>query len=117
MKDSLSVGSSPAGEDCVQLGCENYRELSRKECNRFIAGIRKYLGEEPRGARLFIKSNPHDFGTYSEVECEFDSDNEEAVNYAYKCEGNLPESWEELEGEYIIQGQKKQEEESKEKEG
>ena len=79
MRDYLSVGSSPAGEECVQVGCENYRNLARKECQRFIDGIRSYLGKEPKYARLYIKSNPHDFGTYLEVNCENEEDDKEPI--------------------------------------
>ncbi|MDO8637597.1 MAG: hypothetical protein Q7R34_15420 [Dehalococcoidia bacterium] len=58
--------------------------------------IRKKLGPEPEGASLGIKSNPHDFGTYYEVLCYYDDENEEAAAYAYRCESESPTHWEEV---------------------
>ena len=113
--DELNIGPSPCGEDCVQLGCENYVFLSKQECRRFIAAIRHYLGNEPEGAALFVKSNPHDFGTYYEVNCKYKIGNQEAEDYAFKCEGDLPETWEELEnGKAIVQEKENEEQEEKE---
>jgi hypothetical protein len=42
-----------------------------------------------------VKSNPHDFGTYLTVVCEFDSANEAAASYAYRCDAEAPEEWDE----------------------
>lgn len=56
MKETISFGSSPCDEPCVQVGDDNYEELTREECQRFIDLIRKRVGPEPEGARLFIKS-------------------------------------------------------------
>lgn len=94
MKDTIEIGSSPCDEDCVQVGADSYELLAREECNRFIELIRKKLGPEPEGARLFVKSNPHDFGTYLEVACRFDDENEAATRYAYRCEAEAPATWE-----------------------
>ncbi len=92
MRDYLNIGSSPCAEKCVQVGEPNYAVESRKECNRFIELIRKCLGEEPDGATLAIKSFPHDFGTYHEVVCYYDDTNEVAIDYAFKCESEAPET-------------------------
>lgn len=89
----MEIGSSPASEDCVQLGCEDYPVLARAECKRFIEFIRKHRGIEPDGARLAIKGNPHDFGTYYEVVCYFDDELPESEAYAFACESELPENW------------------------
>ncbi len=62
MRDYIDLGSSPANEDCAQVGSENYSQKAREECVRFIELIRKVVGEEPEGAYLAVKSNPHDFG-------------------------------------------------------
>jgi hypothetical protein len=76
-----------------------YPVNARKECQRFINQIRNHYGSEPQGARLYIKSNPHDFGSYLSVECEFIwnpmaefSDEEEewtpSQEYAFAIEGD-----------------------------
>ncbi|MDO8531206.1 MAG: hypothetical protein Q7T26_03415 [Dehalococcoidia bacterium] len=101
MRDHIDIGSSPCdaaarahGEECVQVSrTEDYLDRMRVECRRFLALIRVKLGPEPEGAHLAIKSNPHDFGTYLEVVCHFDDENEEAREYAYKCESDGPKTW------------------------
>jgi len=40
--------------------------------------LRRTLGNEPPGARLAIRENPHDFGTYLSVVCHYDPDKSEA---------------------------------------
>ena len=95
MRDFLSIGSTPPGEDCEQVGTPQYSIMKAKaECHRYIYLLRKNLGVEPFGARLAIKGFNHDFGYYYEVVCYYDNDIEESVEYAYKCEGEGPEYWE-----------------------
>src|SRR5438045_9314068 len=93
MRDWLDIGSSPPGETCAQVGTEDYPTRARRECRAYIALLRRVLGAEPAGAYLTIKRNPHDFGSYLSVVCEFDPDNQAAVDYAYRCESNGPEQW------------------------
>jgi len=100
MKDYISIGSSPCDEDCVQLGSSDYYKRATKECNQFIKLIRKACGEEPEEstARLAIKHNSHDFGTYLDVVCYFDDQDELGAEYALWCEGNTPMTWDAEEG-------------------
>lgn len=94
--DYIEIGSSPCDEDCAQLGSDNYYNKAQKECKAFIKQLRRVFGDEPAGARLRIKSNEHDFGTYYEVVCQYDdSDNNEAFAYAINCENNTPQKWDE----------------------
>ena len=94
MQDFIEIGSAPYDEECVQVNrTEDYLGPMRDECLRFKDLIRRKLGPEPDGARLSIKSNPHDFGTYLEVVCYFDEDNEEAREYAFRCEAESPRTW------------------------
>ncbi len=94
MREYLALGPAPCDEDCAQVGQPDYRERVREECRRFILLIRQKLGPEPEGARLSTKSFPHDFGTYYEVVCWFDTDIEASVEYAYRCEAQTPATWE-----------------------
>jgi len=91
MKDSINIGCSPADEPCAQAGRDSVQRM-KAECNALIGQLRRMYGEEPEGARLFIKGNPHDYGTYYEVECEFSDEHPESLQYALKCE-DLPENW------------------------
>lgn len=93
MRDYIDIGSSPSGEDCAQVGEPDYERRARTECARFIELIRKTLGEEPPGAHLAVKSNPHDFATYYEVVCYFQDDDPEATAYAFRCESDAPATW------------------------
>ena len=98
MRDYISIGPVPAEESCQQVGTPSYdSHAARAECVRFIDAIRKEIGPEPEGARLGIKSNPHDFGTYLDVVCYFEDDNPAAVEYAYRCESDAPTTWAEAE--------------------
>jgi hypothetical protein len=93
MRDYLELGPTPCNEPCAQVGEDDYTARAFAECRRYIECIRKMLGNEPDGARLGIKAFPHDFGNYHEVVCYYDDDNEEAVNYAFKCESDGPKTW------------------------
>lgn len=101
MIDYLNVGPTPCNEDCAQVGSENYFQRSLKECNSFIGQLRRQFGNEPKGARLYIKSFPHDgfkMGQvihYHEVVCEFDDEDPEAEDYAFKCENESWQDWDE----------------------
>ena len=93
MPNYLSLAPAPVEEDCAQVGTADYTVKARAECWRFIALLRTKFGPEPEGARLAIKSFPHDFGDYLEVVCYFDETLPEAVEYAYRCEEYLPATW------------------------
>ena len=93
MRDHITIGPVPCEEPCAQVGAPDYQQQARQECTRFINLLRRTLGEEPENAHLAIKSNPHDFGTYYEVVCHFDDDDEEAAKYAYRCESEAPSQW------------------------
>ncbi len=93
MRDYISIGSTPCEEDCARVGSPDYHERSRDECRRFIELIRQKLGQEPDGARLAVKSFPHDFGTYHEVVCHYDDAYPESQRYAFRCESEAPTTW------------------------
>ena len=94
MRDLIDLGSAPSEEECVQVNKEgNYHKAMREECLRFIDLLRRTFGPEPEGARLSVKSNPHDFGTYFSTVCYFEDDNEAARKYAFRCEAETPARW------------------------
>jgi hypothetical protein len=75
------------------VGRDDYTERARRECRALIQQLRRIFGPEPPGCRLYIKRNPHDFGTYLSVNCSFDPQDEASVAYAYRCEAELPSQW------------------------
>ena len=93
--DYLSLGPVPSEESCEQVGTPAYSPTrARRECRRFVELLRKTFGPEPEGARFRITSNPHDFGNYFDVIIEYDSNNREAVKYAFRAEDDTPSRWE-----------------------
>lgn len=93
MQDYITIGSTPSGEDCAQVGTWDYMRKSRRECRAFINQIIREHGEPPEGASLRIKSFSHDFGTYHEVAVYYDDSNTAACDYAIGVEGNTAEYW------------------------
>jgi hypothetical protein len=93
MRNLLYIGSSPAEESCASVGRAGYAGQARKECETYINQLRRQFGQEPEKARLTIKSNPHDFGTYLEVVCYYDTNDQAATDYAFKCEDEAWPNW------------------------
>ncbi|MEX3929771.1 hypothetical protein AB4Y36_38170 [Paraburkholderia sp. BR10936] len=93
MKDVVYIGASPASEHCAQVGTADYSSHARLQCRAFINLIRRELGDEPEGARLGIKGESHEFGTYYEVVCWYDDEDAAATNYAYDAERSAPDMW------------------------
>ena len=96
MLTSISLGPVPAEEDCEQLG-PNYNAVTAKnECKRYIAAIIQVCGHPPTGAKLKISSNPHDFGTYFDVEVEYNDEDDIQRHYALRVENDAPKEWPEI---------------------
>lgn len=96
MKDLIYLGPCPADETCVGVDDPAYEALGPLQCLRWIKLLRSTFGPEPDGARLFVKANPHDLGTYHEVVCEFDDDRAAyplAMDYALRCDWEQPPTW------------------------
>lgn len=93
-RDYIDIGPVPADEPCEQVGTPNYDpQKGRQECTRFLNLLRKTFGDEPAGARLAVKSNPHDFGPYNSVVCHYDDSFEGAAEYAFRCQDEAPTKW------------------------
>ena len=94
-KESLSLGPTPAGEQCAQLGSDDYHKWSRIEIRAYANQIKRMFPNMPAGLILKISSNPHDFGTYHELDVVYLTDDEEAETYAFNMENGIPEYWDE----------------------
>jgi hypothetical protein len=94
VKDIITLGACPANENAVQVGVNDYKCRADNQSGKFLNLIRRVVGKEPPGAQLKIKWFTHELGEYCEVVCEYDCSNEEAINYAYKCELCAPMNWE-----------------------
>jgi hypothetical protein len=92
MRELVYLGPVPSDESCQQCGTRDYNTVkARKECNAFINQLRRQFGEEPEGARLSIKAENHDFGTYYEVVCYYSD--EQSCEYAFRVENEYPQFW------------------------
>ena len=93
-EDICWLGCAPAEEHCAQVGDPDYARDAKAECRAYIEAIRTVCGREPDGARLVVRPQDHDFGTYYEVAVVFDGDDPDAAAYAAKCDGHAPATWE-----------------------
>lgn len=93
MKDDLCIGSAPAEERCAQIESDGYEFRAWHECRALIDQIRRMFGPEPPGSNLYIKRNPHDFGTYFTVNCSFSAEDKIGIEYAFRLERELPAEW------------------------
>lgn len=93
--DSIEIGTTPSEEDCAQVGSKDYDyyELVKMELESFHRQLLRAFPNTPDGIRFKKQSNPHDFGTYYDLVIRFNSDSEEAVNYAFNIENNTPKQW------------------------
>jgi hypothetical protein len=88
--DILYCGPVPCEEDTAQTGkTDDWAKYQRIECEAYIQALRNAFGPEPEGARLRVKTESHDFGSYKEVVCDYDGNVEAAAAYASKCEEGL----------------------------
>ncbi|WP_186111486.1 hypothetical protein [Burkholderia gladioli] len=97
-KLTVECGPTPASANAAQLGDDDYRQRSEAECKAWMAQLVRFMGEPPEGARLIILASQHDYGTYYEVAVRVEAETEaaanpEAVDYAYRCEGEAPTEW------------------------
>lgn len=98
MVHHFSIGATPWGEDCVQVGCEGYEARALVECEAFRKQLLRTAAtagktDFPVGFRLEVKGHPHDFGTYYEVGATYDDENEESVKLAVWFSDESPEEW------------------------
>ncbi len=105
MKDFITIGPVPAGEPCVQVGDENYRETSKIECSAFINQLKREFGNPPPKAGLRVKAFNHDLGQYREVVCYYEIEDEESKEYCFRLESEVPEHWDQIAKEEIKSNQ------------
>jgi hypothetical protein len=93
MRDFVELGQVPWRETPTPMSEPEYRRNALRECEAFVWAIRNYLGYEPTGACLTTKSFEHDDGTEYQVVCYFDKNRPDAVDYAHRCERQVPATW------------------------
>ncbi len=93
MRDFVELGQVPWRETPTPMSDPAYRQNALRECEALIWSIRNYLGYEPTGACLTVKTFEHEFGTEYQVVCYFDKNRADAVDYARRCERQTPATW------------------------
>jgi hypothetical protein len=94
----VTVGSSPWGEECAQVGYTDYAEHAIAECKAFLAQLLRVAAvagktDFPAGFTLEVKAHPHDFGPYYEVGVTYDGDVEGSAELAVWFSDHAPEEW------------------------
>lgn len=90
----IELGSVPGDEDCAQINSENYEKDCKEECKRYITLLTKKFPEfASKRVEFRRRSFSHDFGVYYEVVVSFDENDEDAAEFAYFVENNLPATW------------------------
>jgi hypothetical protein len=95
MREYMELGPTPCDEPCEQLGPNYNRRKALRECRAYARQLERQHGAPPEGAYFGVKGFAHDFGTYHETVIYFDTENEAAMEYAYKVEGDTPANWDE----------------------
>ena len=92
--DYLYLGPTPAEESCAQVGEPDFNRKSRIEMTAFVNQLyRQFPEANDKNVRFRIKWELHDFGKYGEVVAEYDSTNEDSLNYALNVDWNIPPNW------------------------
>jgi hypothetical protein len=103
----LSLGPVPWAEECVQVGRPDYDEQVKIETTTYIGQLSRSV-TLPDGARFMVKANPHDFGTYHEVNIEYPSqwelgDLDSRLEKLFDIESDLPENWDNEAKKYLVE--------------
>lgn len=96
MRDHLTLGPVPAGEDCAQVGQANYLAQAQAEVQTYINQLKRLFPiPQEIDVSFGISRERHDFGTYYEAKVMFDDTSEAASDFAFNVENNIPEKWDE----------------------
>lgn len=103
-RDFVSLACTPNDEPCTPAGAD--LEQMELECIALKGQMIRMHGIPPEDSEFFILHNYHDFGQYYELAIAYqdaDQGNEdegyegtESFFYAMKCEGGIPDNWDQL---------------------
>jgi len=95
MRDNLTLDPTPSGEECAQIGSDNYMARAQKECDAYLHQLERTFPVMPEDTYFAVKRNPHEFGTYLEVVVFFETEDEASSNFAFAVDGDKPTHWDE----------------------
>jgi hypothetical protein len=91
--NQLSLSTTPLNENCAHVGQDTYYTDCKIEAKVFIAQLKRVFGDPPPSAYFKVVFYPYDFGSYCDVVIRYDTRNQEALDYAYTCEDEIPQNW------------------------
>ena len=95
--ESLNIGPCPADEVPAQLGTAHYHQLAKLEIQLFKQQLTEELATQWPDFGCLVRfkttSNPHDFGTYHDLDVVYDPENRIAASQAFYCEGQASSVW------------------------
>lgn len=94
--EELDLSVVPAEEECLPAPYSD-DAAARAECERYKAFLEEYFGTPPDGAYFRVKRNPYDDFHYYSVVVRYDTDDAEAVDFAFFCDDHTPATWADLE--------------------
>ena len=90
MIETMTIGASPAEEDCARLGrTPDFQRLNRLEVDCYQAALVARYGPPPAGAPCRRDTSDHDFGRYTELALRFESTDEAHASYAERVDEGL----------------------------
>ncbi|MFA6159170.1 MAG: hypothetical protein WC763_06130 [Candidatus Paceibacterota bacterium] len=94
--DSL-LSTAPYEETCAQVGDDDYVNVAKAEASRFRDLLITKLGPPPPGFAFKNRWREHDFGSYLEVEVQWEPDDPVGRSYALACIDHGPSTWDDKE--------------------
>ena len=91
--NKLRLGNVPINEDKLDVAMPNYRLMVLQSCNKYMDLLRNTFGKEPDGSKLDIEAFDCDSGVCFEVSYRYDESNNDAIEYARKCQEEAPKTW------------------------
>jgi hypothetical protein len=93
MRDVITLGPAPSGEEWARIDQPDYINRARAHCSAYLRQLRRQFGCEPEGAELDIASLPTSSGNCLMVVCYFETENEGALLYALGCDKDALTTW------------------------
>lgn len=95
MRDYLDLAPTPVNEPCAMVSKDgDYKWRMTAECTAFIDQLKRtFPGALAAGCYFRIKSHPHEFGHYFDVQICFNDEDEHQTHWAFMIENDLPEAW------------------------
>ena len=94
MKQYLELGNCPYNEEGVQVSKEEYLEKMILESLNYITLLRiKFPQANKYNCKFSIKSFPSYIGNHQEVVINYDTEDGNAIRYAFFVDSHLPAKW------------------------